>query len=57
MYVDFDSVVHYMCYVNKFCQIKPIQIHPEPRPTSESLEDCGWVLKTLGAYNHKYRNT
>ncbi len=47
MYVYFDSVVHYTCYVNKFGQIKQIQIHPEARPTPESLEDCGWVLKRL----------
>ncbi len=45
MYVYFDSVVHYTCYVNKFRKIKLIQIHPESRPTPESLEDCGWVLK------------
>ncbi len=45
MYVYFDSVVHYTCYVNNVRQIKPIQIHPEPRPTPKSLEDCGWVLK------------
>ena len=45
MYVYFDSVVHYTCYVYKFGQIKLILIHPEPKPTPESLEDCGWVLK------------
>ncbi len=45
MHVYFDSVVHYTCYVNKFGQIKLIQIHSEPRPTPQSLEDCGWVLK------------
>ena len=34
----------YTCYVNKLDvgQIKLIQIHPEPRPTPENLEDCGW---------------
>ena len=45
MYVYFYSVVHYTCYVNTFGQMKLIQIHPEPRPTPESLQDCGWVLK------------
>ena len=45
MYVYFNFAVHYTCYVNKFGQIKLIQIHPEPRPTPESLEGCGWVLK------------
>ncbi len=44
MYVYFDSVVHYTSYFNNVRQIKQIQIHPEPRPTPESLEDCGWVL-------------
>ncbi len=34
MYVYFDSVVHYTCYVN-VGQIKLIQIHPEHRPTQE----------------------
>ncbi len=37
MYVYFDSVVHYTSYVNNVRQIKQIQIHPEPRPTPESL--------------------
>ncbi len=48
MYVYFDSVVHYTSYVNNFRQIKQIQIHPEPRPTPESLEDCGWVFSNSG---------
>ena len=48
MYVYFDSVVHYTSYVNNVRQIKLIQIHPEPRPTPESLEDCGWVLSNSG---------
>ncbi len=48
MYVYFDSVVHYTSYVNNVRQIKQIQIHPEPRPTPESLEDCGWVLSKSG---------
>ncbi len=38
MYVYVESVVHYTCYVNKYGQISLIQIHPEPRPTPESLE-------------------
>ncbi len=37
--------MHYTCYVNQFGQSKLIQIYPELRPTPESLEDCGWVLK------------
>ncbi len=48
MYVYFDSVVHYTSYVNNVRQIKEIQIHPEPRPTPESLEDCGWLLSNSG---------
>ena len=48
MYVYFDSVVHYTSYVNNVRQIKQIQIHPEPRQTPESLEDCGWVLSYSG---------
>ena len=41
MYVHvcyFDSVVHYTWYVNNVRQIKLILIHPEPRPTPESLK-------------------
>ena len=45
--VYFDSIVHYTGYVN-VRQIKQIQIYPEPRPTHESLEDCGWVLSNSG---------
>ncbi len=48
MYAYFDSVVHYTSYVNNVRQIKQSQIHPEPRPTPESLEDCGWVLSNSG---------
>ncbi len=48
MCVYFDSVVHYTSYVNNVRQIKQIQIHPEPRPTPECLEDCGWVLFNTG---------
>ncbi len=48
MYVYFDSIVHYTSYVNNVRQIKQIQIHPEPRPTPESLEDCGWGLSNSG---------
>ncbi len=45
MYVYFVSVMHYTCYVNNVGKIKLIQIHPKPRPTPETLEDRGWVLK------------
>ncbi len=45
VYVYFDSVMRYTCYVNNVGQMKQIQIHPEPRPTPERLEDSGWVLK------------
>ncbi len=45
MYVYIDSVVHYTCHVNKILTDQTHSIHPEPRPTPESLEDCGWVLK------------
>ncbi len=45
MYVYFDSVMHYTCYVNNVGQIKLIEIHPEPRPIPEIPEECGWVLK------------
>ncbi len=48
MYVYFDSVVHYTGYVNNVRQIKQIEIHPEPRPTPENREDCGWVLSNSG---------
>ncbi len=48
MYVYFNSVVHYTIYVNNVIQIKQIQTHPESRPTTESLKDCGWVISNSG---------
>ena len=48
MYVYFNSVVHYTSYVNNVRQIKQIQTHPESRPTTESLKDCGWVISNSG---------
>ncbi len=48
MYVYFNSVVHYTSYANNVRQIKQIQTHPESRPTSESLKDCGWVISNSG---------
>ncbi len=52
MYVYFDSVVHYKSYVNIVRQIKQIQTHPESRPTTESLKDCGWVISNSGWPNN-----
>ncbi len=48
MYIHFNSVVHYTSYVNNVRQIKQIQTHPESRPTTESLKDCGWVISNSG---------
>ncbi len=45
MYVYFNSVVHYTSYVNN---VRQIQTHPESRPTTESLKDCGWVISNSG---------
>ncbi len=48
MYVYFDSIVHFtyvMLTNSDRSNYNVIQIHPEPRPTLESTEDCGWVLK------------
>ncbi len=57
MYVYFDSVVHYTSYVNSVRQSKQIQTHPESRPTTESLKDCGWVLSNSGWPNNHHNNS
>ncbi len=42
---QFSSALHVYWYVYSFRLIKMTQIHTDPRPITESLWDCGWMLK------------